>query len=353
MPGRTRDNGIKTANRTSRPASRTPRRGERQARGDAVTVALTAQVLICLVLLGAAGIAKKADSEAYGEMKAGYNAVTADESQNQKALEWLDRIREQGFFTAMESLLNGMMNRDSAGEAAREESSGEAADTERSSREQEDGDSENPEAAGGKEAGAETGPAFEYRYLPGEELTAAMSPEGKGGLYQVSREDADSLAAPVGTTLAPVYLSKEMKPPVTGVITSGFAYRDHPLTENPDFHTGVDIAADEGSEIAAALGGEVEEVGESEIYGTYVVLRHADNLQTSYSHCSEILVEEGDVVGQGERIALVGQTGMVTGPHLHFSVLVDGMHTDPYWVLQDNIRMIEAPADVQKDPESD
>ena len=91
----------------------------------------------------------------------------------------------------------------------------------------------------------------------------------------------------------------------------------------------------------AALPGEVVEVGYSSVYGNYIVLQHATNLKTFYAHCSQIIAKEGMAVRQGERIALVGKTGLATGPHLHFSVIVEEQFADPYWILSDYLELVE------------
>lgn len=120
-----------------------------------------------------------------------------------------------------------------------------------------------------------------------------------------------------------------LSPPTSGKITSGFGYRLHPVTGERDFHTGIDIAAAEGTPVVAALPGTVTEVGYDGIYGNYVRMSHGTNIETRYCHCSEILVEEGSQLREGERIALSGSTGMTTGAHLHFEVLADGLLADP------------------------
>ncbi|MEE0980439.1 MAG: M23 family metallopeptidase, partial [Acutalibacteraceae bacterium] len=94
-------------------------------------------------------------------------------------------------------------------------------------------------------------------------------------------------------------------------------------------HTGVDIAADEGTGIVAAYNGVVKDTGYGEKKGNFVLMEHSDGTQTLYCHCSEILVTEGSVIRAGELIALVGNTGWSTGPHLHFEIRIDGSSVDP------------------------
>lgn len=123
-------------------------------------------------------------------------------------------------------------------------------------------------------------------------------------------------------------LSFEHTQPTEGTLTSGFGSRLSPTTGEPAFHYGLDIAADEGTPIAAFADGTVREVGESD-YGKYLIVDHADGFSTLYAHCSSISVGVGDEVQCGGEIALVGQTGNATGPHLHFELWKDGMALDP------------------------
>ena len=116
--------------------------------------------------------------------------------------------------------------------------------------------------------------------------------------------------------------------PTEGTLTSGFGSRLSPTTGEPAFHYGLDIAADEGTPIAAFADGTVREVGESD-YGKYLIVDHAGGFSTLYAHCSSILVGVGDQVKCGGEIALVGQTGNTTGPHLHLELWKDGMALDP------------------------
>ena len=116
--------------------------------------------------------------------------------------------------------------------------------------------------------------------------------------------------------------------PVAGVLTSPFGSRVSPTSGEPAFHYGLDLAADEGTPITAFADGTVREVGESD-YGKYLIVDHAGGFSTLYAHCSSILLGVGDEVLCGGEIALVGQTGNATGPHLHLELWKDGMALDP------------------------
>ncbi len=112
-------------------------------------------------------------------------------------------------------------------------------------------------------------------------------------------------------------------------VTSPFGYRTHPVDGVYKFHYGIDLGEDEGTPIYAFSDGEVYEVGRNDIYGKFLRIRHANGFTSFYGHCSKILAEEGDTVKLGDKVALVGQTGNVTGPHLHFEVRHKGLILDP------------------------
>jgi len=114
-------------------------------------------------------------------------------------------------------------------------------------------------------------------------------------------------------------------------LTSGFGLRFHPLLNEKRMHTGVDWASSPGTPVLAAGNGTIEEVGRKGHYGNYVRIRHSNGYQTAYGHLSRFA--EGAAVGvkvrQGQVIAFVGSTGLSSGPHLHFEVLVNNQFVDP------------------------
>lgn len=117
--------------------------------------------------------------------------------------------------------------------------------------------------------------------------------------------------------------------PVTGEVTSPFGQRVHPITGDSRFHTGVDLRAPSGSPIRAAAEGVVREAGKRGGYGNAVEVDHGDGTSTLYAHASALLVKPGQHVDQGQAIALVGQTGSATGPHLHFELRRHGHPVEP------------------------
>ncbi len=126
-----------------------------------------------------------------------------------------------------------------------------------------------------------------------------------------------------------VVRERGIKIPVQGELTSGYGYRIHPVDKVERLHTGVDIAAAEGTPIGAALAGIVVEVSEDESLGKMVRILHGDGIETLYGHCAATLVRADQFVQQGETIATVGATGVADGTHLHFEVRVDGTAIDP------------------------
>lgn len=138
---------------------------------------------------------------------------------------------------------------------------------------------------------------------------------------------------PENCSFAPVLLTAALEPPVSGPVTSVYGWRSHPITEKEDFHRGIDIAAPQGKAIHAVWPGIVTETGESAVYGNFVRLDHGHGLQTVYSHCEMVAVKEGENVRKGEMVASVGSTGVSTGPHVHFELLVNGIYYNPAWVM--------------------
>lgn len=135
--------------------------------------------------------------------------------------------------------------------------------------------------------------------------------------------------APENVCFDVVSLPFSANSPVAGYTSSGFGYRIHPIQNTLRFHYGTDFAADYGTEIHAFADGTVLEAGESDGYGNYVTIDHGDGYVTLYGHCSELLVSSGQWVRRGETIALVGQSGQATGPHLHFELMHDGVYLNP------------------------
>jgi murein DD-endopeptidase MepM/ murein hydrolase activator NlpD len=111
--------------------------------------------------------------------------------------------------------------------------------------------------------------------------------------------------------------------------SSGFGMRIHPLYGDWRMHTGIDISADAGTPIYATGNGVVESASWKEGYGNCVVINHGFGYESLYGHCREILVRPGQKVLRGQKIATVGMTGVASGNHVHYEVLVKGKWDNP------------------------
>jgi murein DD-endopeptidase MepM/ murein hydrolase activator NlpD len=128
-------------------------------------------------------------------------------------------------------------------------------------------------------------------------------------------------------------LRKKMMPTMLPVSApynaSGFGRRIDPFTGQMAMHEGIDFLAELGSDVNAAAAGVVQFAGLHPQYGYMIDIDHGNDLVTRYAHLSKLFVKEGDVVQRGRRIALSGNTGRSTGPHLHFEVRFRGVAQDP------------------------
>ncbi len=112
-------------------------------------------------------------------------------------------------------------------------------------------------------------------------------------------------------------------------VTSQYGYRIHPIYKTKKYHSGMDLAAPQGSNAVAAEAGTVRMAGWNGGYGYCVIIDHGGGVATLYGHNSKLLVSAGQTVSRGQVIAKVGSTGNSTGPHLHFEVLINGSTTNP------------------------
>lgn len=128
-------------------------------------------------------------------------------------------------------------------------------------------------------------------------------------------------------------LQREVHPsgwPIAGGwISSAFGMRNDPFTGRRAFHSGMDFAGHHGADVMAVAAGVVEDVGHKPGYGLLVEVNHGNGYVTRYGHNSRALVRVGDSVKKGQRVALMGQSGRATGPHVHFEVLLNGKVVNP------------------------
>jgi murein DD-endopeptidase MepM/ murein hydrolase activator NlpD len=133
------------------------------------------------------------------------------------------------------------------------------------------------------------------------------------------------------------------KPVSDGNITSGFGGRNHPLLGYSKMHTGVDWGSSTGTAIFAAGNGIIDKVGWEGGYGKYIRIRHANGYETAYGHMSAFArgMEQGKKVRQGQVIGYVGSTGLSTGAHLHYEILINGRFVDPMKIRLPRGRVLE------------
>jgi murein DD-endopeptidase MepM/ murein hydrolase activator NlpD len=117
--------------------------------------------------------------------------------------------------------------------------------------------------------------------------------------------------------------------PTTGWISSGFGYRKSPFTGLREFHQGIDIATRRDTPVVAPADGTISFIGKKGRLGKTMVINHGNGVQTRYGHLNKCLVTRGTKVKRGEEVALVGNTGRSTAPHLHYEVYLNGLPVNP------------------------
>lgn len=141
-------------------------------------------------------------------------------------------------------------------------------------------------------------------------------------------EEASSLNQ-MGEDATYIKQNISMIKPLTGTITSRYGLREN---VEPLYHTGIDIAANTGTVIIAAMEGTAEVVSTEGSYGKHIKITNGE-VSTLYAHCNNIYIKQGDYINQGQQIAEVGSTGNATGPHLHFEIIRNNQFIDPDLIL--------------------
>ncbi len=284
---------------------------------DSLSRFLSAQVCAAVILFAVACLFKLASEPLFLQMQLGLREQLSDMQAVFTASEYIRQTEEKGISETLREILSKGLEEDGARLVQEQteiilSSSVSAA-------------VQNSEARfnGVEPVGGEENPSDGTENI-------VSSAAAAGGTYPVSMEQipyALSVIQDGRRSAAAAVL------PTEGYLTCEYGPREHPITGKPDFHTGIDIGAPLGSPIYAAAAGVVEKVGTSNSLGNYLMLRHGSSTVTTYSHCNKLLVKEGDAVSCGQKIALVGSSGISTGPHLHFECIVDGTLTDPAWIL--------------------
>lgn len=202
--------------------------------------------------------------------------------------------------------------------------------------------SDEKETAGSGED-RETEPAAEQiaASSPAEETAAVQEPTEEPASEQEPEETAIAAVSQVYTMPAlPENASLEQRnlgfahtSPIVAPLTSPFGWREHPVTGGTKFHYGVDLGAETGTDICAFADGQVYATGDSSSLGYYIMIQHADGYMTLYAHCSKITVTSGAVT-MGQKIAEVGETGIATGPHLHFELHDGDLYLNPIYYVE-------------------
>ena len=168
-------------------------------------------------------------------------------------------------------------------------------------------------------------PVAGFRKVVADIIYRNDSVEDKNIVYEEIVAEAVPKIIERGTQTPPTFL----KPISGGRLSSKFGKRKAPVKGASTFHKGVDWATPVGTSVVASSGGEVLRAGWGSGYGYCVYIEHPDGKITRYGHLSKVLVKTGQEVKQGEKIALSGNTGVSSGPHLHFEILVNGVQVNP------------------------
>ena len=165
--------------------------------------------------------------------------------------------------------------------------------------------------------------------------TPAPAPEAEPAVVHV---DYTGPALPDNATMDRYNLKaigvEETVTPALGWVSSAFGWREHPVDGEEKFHNGVDLAVNNGTDVLAFASGTVDYIGDSPVYGLYLQISHAGGLKSFYAHCSQLCVQQGQVVAVGERVAVSGDTGNATGPHLHFELKLNGVLLNPLYYIE-------------------
>ena len=197
------------------------------------------------------------------------------------------------------------------------------------------------------------GDSFEVLYAGEEEATAADSRNdvlfatltvgGETKKFYSFQSPDDGLVDYYDETGKSAKKFLVRKPVLAGIMRSGFGLRRHPILGYTKMHTGVDWAAPSGTPIYASGSGVIEKAGWESGYGKYIRVRHNNGYETAYGHMTAFArgMDEGTRVRQGQVIGFVGSTGLSTGSHLHYEILVNGRFVDPMRIKLPRGRVLE------------
>lgn len=275
--------------------SRRKRRYNRDSYDFSQKVAL--QVVICLVILGAALGIKYLDTSYTAYLR---GKITAMVSQD---------VEVQGLFENINSFLNTVINNSTKRKNAEEGNNG--INTSADMPEELSGNSSKI-SGGTTDYDDNTNPI-----VSGQGIVGGINNETE----RLSKTDSKQ------------NISFKFIAPVEGPVSSPFGERLHPIRKEQAFHRGVDIEANKGAAIKAIMDGEIIETGSEKTLGNFVRIKHPLGFTSVYAHCSVLVSQKGQKVNQGEVIAKVGDTGASVGSHLHLELWKDGTAIDPQLYL--------------------
>ena len=195
---------------------------------------------------------------------------------------------------------------------------------------------------------AQPGDSFDVLYAQDDEndvMFAALTTGGELKKYYRFQTTDDGIVDYYDETGKSAKKFLVRKPVASGIMRSGFGARNHPLLGYYKMHTGVDWAAPLGTAIYASGNGTIDKVGWESGYGKYVRIKHSNGYETAYGHMTAFSrsTQPGARVRQGQVIGYVGSTGLSTGPHVHYEILVNGRFVDPLRVKLPRGRVLEGP----------
>jgi len=199
---------------------------------------------------------------------------------------------------------------------------------------------------------AQPGDSFEVLYSGDEEqsatndvLFAALTVGGETKKFYRYQSPDDGVVDYYDETGKSAKKFLVRKPVGLGIMRSGFGFRRHPILGYSKMHTGVDWAAPYGTPIFASGNGTVDKVVWEGGYGKYVRVKHSNGYETAYGHMSAFArgIEPGKKVRQGQVIGFVGSTGLSTGAHVHYEIVVNGRFVDPMRIRLPRGRVLEGP----------
>lgn len=295
---------------------------------------LIGQTIVCAAVLIFALVFRFANNDGYREFK---NSINSSFLGSGNLAELTARFEE---FTQKSEVFAGIFgpegaipifrfNRDSSSQSSSQgdnsNQSGSQSDT--------SGNSSESSGQGGSQSGSSSGSQSSSATVS---VSPAAAPVGGDAFFydEIILEDLYTISGYANLenniqtriVLLPQPLAQPLK---EGWVSSPFADRENPFTKKREFHPAVDVAVPQGTPVYAAMDGTVNLAGSGEKSGRYILLLHSGDIKTIYAHLSAFKVTAGDRVKAGQLIALSGNTGASTGPHVHFEIRQNDKYMDP------------------------